>query len=68
MAVENDWIECVKILLTKCKMEDVFQETNFGTTPLFVADKWGRFEILQIFEEFTKRKMTKEQMEQWGDH
>lgn len=44
-------------------MEDVFQETNFGTTPLFVADKWGRFEILQIFEEFTKRKMTKEQME-----
>lgn len=60
LAVENDSAECVWVLLKKCKIEDVFKETNFGTTPLFMADKRGVKEILLMLEQFTKPKMTKE--------
>lgn len=60
IAVELDWTECVWILLWKCKIEDVFRETNFGTTPLFMADKRGNSEIIKILESFTRPKMTKE--------
>jgi len=50
-------------LLKKCKIEDVFRETNFGTTPLFMADKRGVKDILLQLENFTKPKMSKEQIE-----
>jgi len=36
-AVEKNHIECVKFLLRKCKQEDLYTETSFGTTPLFCA-------------------------------
>ena len=51
------------LLLEKCILSDVFHETNFGTTPYFLADKRGSTKILKAFQEFTSSKISKEKVE-----
>lgn len=37
VAIERGYLECVKQILKRCKLADLYIETSFSTTPLFIA-------------------------------
>ena len=37
MAIERGNIECVKAILRRSKVADLYLETSFSTTPLYIA-------------------------------
>ena len=37
VAIERGYVECVKHILKKCKLADLYMETSFLTTPLYIA-------------------------------
>lgn len=48
VAVEKGNLECVRHILKKCKLADLYLETSFCTTPLFIAQKKGNKEIIKL--------------------
>ena len=48
VAIEKGQVECVRQILKKCKADDLYSTTSFGTTPLFVAQKKGSKEIIRL--------------------
>lgn len=37
VAIEKGHVECVKHILRRCKLSDLYLETSFSTTPLYIA-------------------------------
>lgn len=52
IAAENNFVECVKILLPKSTKDDVLRSTNYGTTALFIAQRNGNPHIKRMLSEF----------------
>lgn len=48
VAIEKSHVECVRHILKKCKQDDLYQQTSFGTTPLFAAQKKGSKDIIRL--------------------
>jgi hypothetical protein len=37
VAIEKGQVECVKHILRRCRQADLYLETSFSTTPLYIA-------------------------------
>jgi hypothetical protein len=37
VAIERGYIDCVRHILRRCKLADLYLETSFSTTPLYIA-------------------------------
>ena len=48
VAIEKGSLEAVRHILKKCKLADLYLETSFGTTPLFIAKKKGNKDIISL--------------------
>eukprot|EP00347_Sterkiella_histriomuscorum_P007735 403347755 len=48
VAIEKNQVECVRQILKKCRADDLYATTSFGTTPLFAAQKKGCKEIIRL--------------------
>ena len=54
-AAEQGNVELVKVLLPFTKKADLFVETTYGTTPLFIATKSGSAEVKDLLVAFCSR-------------
>ena len=54
-AAEQGNVELVKLLLPFTKKADLFVETTYGTTPLFIATKSGSAEVKDLLVAFCSR-------------
>ena len=50
-------MEIVKLLLPHSTKDDLFFETTYGTTPLFIANKQGNAQIKDLLMQFTRAYM-----------
>jgi serine/threonine-protein phosphatase 6 regulatory ankyrin repeat subunit B len=48
VAIEKGNIDCVRQILKRCKLADLYLETSYSTTPLFIAQKNGEREIMRL--------------------
>lgn len=48
MAIERGNIDCVRTILRRCKIADLYLETSFSTTPLYIAQRKGDREIVRL--------------------
>ena len=53
-------VEMVKLLLPHSRKDDLFFETTYGTTPLFIANKQGNQQIKDLLMHFTRSFMAAE--------
>ena len=48
VAIEKNNVSCVREILKKCKSDDLYAQTSFGTTPLFAAQRKGNKDIIKL--------------------
>lgn len=48
VAIERSQVECVKQILRRCRQADLYLETSFSTTPLYIAQRKGDREIVRL--------------------
>ena len=48
VSIEKNQLECTRHILRKCKQDDLYAQTSFGTTPLFVAQRQSNKEIIKL--------------------
>ena len=53
VAVEKTHVGCVREILKKCRSDDLYAQTSFGTTPLFAAQRKGNKDIIKSHDSST---------------